>query len=128
MSTPPLPASQSLPELSDAFDRRALEMLYRLGGDKLVVEMVSLFVEQSADRLSAARAGLHASQADAVGSAVHALKSSAGQLGAVRLQRMCAELESAVRESLTGVGERLDAIEAELARASHWLLAEARSK
>ncbi len=102
-------------------------MLHRLGGDKLVGEMVSLFVEQGADRVSAARAGLELRNAEKVRAAAHALKSSAGQLGALRLQRMCAELETAVMQSLAGTSERLDAIEAEFSRASRWLQEEARS-
>ncbi len=127
MAIPPLQASQSALESSDAFDRRALEMLHRLGGDKLVAEMVSLFVQQGAERVSAARAGLQLRNAENVRAAAHALKSSAGQLGAMRLQRMCAELEAAVRQSLVGTNERLDAIEAEFSRASRWLQDEARS-
>ncbi len=102
-------------------------MLHRLGGDKLVAEMVKLFVEQGAERVSAARAGLQLRDADRVRAAVHALKSSAGQLGAVSLQRMCAELEAAVTQSLAGTSERLDVIEAEFSRASRWLQEEARS-
>lgn len=127
MSTPPLQAGQTSLDSGDAFDRRALELLRRLGGEKLVGEMVSLFVAQGAERLSAARAGLQVAEAGSVRAAVHALKSSAGQLGAVRLQRMCAELENAVVQSSAGARERLDAIEAELSRASHWLQEEARS-
>ncbi len=128
MSTRPVQAQEAPVESSDDFDRRALQLLRRVGGSKLVVEMVNLFTTSAPERLATARAGLASSTAESVRASAHALKSSAGQLGALRLQRLCAELESAVKESLTGAGARLDAIEAELARAARWLEKEAPSQ
>ncbi len=128
MSTRPVQTQEAAPEPSGDFDRRALQMLHRVGGNRLVVEMVNLFSASGPERLATARAGLASSNGENVRAAAHALKSSAGQLGALRLQRMCAELESTVKESLTGAGARLDAIEVELARATRWLAQEAPSQ
>jgi HPt (histidine-containing phosphotransfer) domain-containing protein len=56
--------------------------------------MVQLFLEQAPLRLAAARHGLEGGDARAVRDAVHALKSSSGQLGAPRMQALCARIEA----------------------------------
>ena len=68
------------------------------GGDRaFVVELIDLFLEQAAPLLvdlhTAAGAGDHR----AVARIAHTLQSSAGNLGARRLQRLCADAEAALR-------------------------------
>ncbi len=105
-------------------DPVALQRLRRFGGDKLVHELVQLFLQHSPDRLSAARAGLLASNANVVKASLHALKASAGQLGALAVQRLCEEGErEASNERLDRVARMLVPLEDELARARRWLSA-----
>ena len=48
--------------------------------------------------------------------AVHTLKSSSASIGALRLSRLCAEIEAAVRqETLTGLPTLLDDVDREMA-------------
>ena len=82
-----------------ATDRDALTRLERFGGIRLLDEMIGLFLGIAPERLAAAAAGLDQGDAVATENAMHALKSSSAQLGALRLSRL-AEVEVAwvVRE------------------------------
>jgi HPt (histidine-containing phosphotransfer) domain-containing protein len=75
------------------FHPPAIELLRRLGGDKLVRDVIDIFTRNAPPLLTAARAGAEAGDGDAVRRALHALKSSAGQLGAARMQQLCGEGE-----------------------------------
>jgi HPt (histidine-containing phosphotransfer) domain-containing protein len=83
-------------EDSDAtvFHRPALALLYRLGGNKLVGEIIDVFSVSAPMQIAAARAGAESGDSDAIRRALHALKSSAGQLGALRMQQRCEEGEA----------------------------------
>lgn len=84
---PPLPAL--------LLDPVPLQRLRQLGGDSFARKMVTLFLEQTPDRLNAGAAAL--AQADWAGieRCAHALASSAGQLGACQLQQLAARVEQA---------------------------------
>ena len=75
------------------FHRPALELLHRLGGDKLLVDIIDVFTTSAPRLIVAARAGADEGDGDRVRLALHSLKSSAGQLGAARMQRLCGEGE-----------------------------------
>jgi HPt (histidine-containing phosphotransfer) domain-containing protein len=70
-----------------------LAMLRRVGGDKLIRELIDLLLEGTPRKLEAARAALAAGDADCVGRAAHALTSSAGNLGAAEVQQAAYALE-----------------------------------
>lgn len=73
-----------------------LELL-TLGGEgasELIVELVDLYLEDSVVRVNEARDGFQASDAEQVSRAVHALKSSSANMGALELSQLCANLES----------------------------------
>jgi HPt (histidine-containing phosphotransfer) domain-containing protein len=89
------PADQAAP----VFRRPALAMLQRVGGDKLVHDVIDVFTVNAPRLISAARAGANSADAAAVFRALHSLKSSAGQLGAARMQQLCDE-----GEQLAGAG------------------------
>lgn len=74
-------------------DPEAIARLRRFGGDKLLSEMVELFVVGGAERLLAALDGIAVGDTEAVRFALHSLKSSAGLLGAAALQKLCARGE-----------------------------------
>ena len=75
-------------------DVDALQRLERFGGRKLRDELTALFLAEAPTRIEAARRALAAGDAAGVRAAAHSLKSSAGQLGAVRIQRICDGLDS----------------------------------
>ena len=83
-STNPAGSGDTLPTTDDA----SLERLKRFGGGKLLREMIALFCSAAPERISAARAGVEAGDAHATEQAMHSLKSSSAQLGALRMQRL----------------------------------------
>ena len=103
-------------------DPDALTRLERFGGRKLLLEMIALFRKSAPERLAAASAGVTANDASAIEHALHALKSSAAQLGAVRLSRLCEQGETIARAGApAALGELLDACRSELAAVDGWL-------
>lgn len=78
--------------MSDAtLDRAALERLRRLGGERLLREMVQLFLQLGPERMASATSG----SLEAAERACHSLKSSAGNLGAHALQAAAGGAEDA---------------------------------
>ena len=103
-------------------DPASLERLTRFGGGKLLGEMISLFINAAPERISAARAGLDATDASAIETALHSLKSSSAQLGAMQMQRLCARGERlAHTASLDGVARIVQDLEEEFPRVQIWL-------
>jgi HPt (histidine-containing phosphotransfer) domain-containing protein len=70
-----------------------LGQLRRLGGDKLIAELIDLFFKTTPQRLEAIRAAVEGGDPAAAARAAHSLTSSAGNLGAVALQQLAAALE-----------------------------------
>jgi len=95
-------------------DPEAFVRLREWGGDVLLGKMVALFRENGPQRMEEIERGLEEGNASRVEHGAHALKSSAGNLGAERLRRLCQLVEDA------GEGGRVDD-----ARALHPLLREA---
>ena len=92
----------------DPIDAR-LEQLRRLGGDKLVADLIDLFGELAPQRLAAVRAGLAAGDAAAVALAAHSLTSSAGNLGLAEMQALAADLERCREDDARpGLARRLE--------------------
>jgi HPt (histidine-containing phosphotransfer) domain-containing protein len=114
---------QSAPDAGTAeLDRSALERLYRFGGAPLLDEMIRLFVAALPERLAAARAAIAGDDNGAVERALHALKSSAAQLGAMRLHHLSAAGEQTAREGpRSALAPLLEELERESARVSDWL-------
>jgi HPt (histidine-containing phosphotransfer) domain-containing protein len=79
-------------------DPKALDRLREWGGDKLLFEMVRLFLENAPQRMEQIRRGAgDGSLADGERGA-HSLKSSAANLGAERVRTLTAEAERAASE------------------------------
>jgi HPt (histidine-containing phosphotransfer) domain-containing protein len=77
-------------------DRDVIDSLRQLNQDgepDLVAEVFTLFLHDAPQRLAAIEAALKARDAVALQRAAHALKGAAANVGAVRLQRLCRELE-----------------------------------
>lgn len=103
-------------------DPEALERLRRFGGARLLGDMITLFLEAMPQRLAAARSGLVRGDAHAVEHELHALKSSAAQLGALRMNRLSQEGERlAMLGTLDAAPDILDQLDAEMPRVREWL-------
>jgi len=100
-------------------DEAALQRLRDLdpAGKNHLLDRVLRAFESSVSRLGAQL--LDARQKNdmqSVRHAVHTLKSSSASIGALRLSRLCAEIETAVRqEAFTGLPTLLDDVDRELA-------------
>ncbi len=78
----------------DPMDAR-LAMLRRVGGDKLIDELIELLLESTPPKLATARRALEQGDTDQVSRAAHSLSSSAGNLGAHDMQQAAYALEHA---------------------------------
>jgi two-component system, sensor histidine kinase and response regulator len=100
-----------MPTTDSAVDRRTLERLTRLGGASFVADMVGIFTTQVPLRLDAIQEATVSGILDDARRHAHSLVSTAGNLGAHRLQRLAAEIESAASSgdatALTALVSRL---------------------
>ena len=76
----------------------ALERLEEWGGADLVQKMVSLFLENSPERLEQIRAAFADDPGSLPERGSHSLKSSAANVGAVQVREVCALIEHASSE------------------------------
>ena len=112
----------SAPDAPAALDPEALARLRRFGGDKLLHEMIALYLDAAPDRLASARAAWKSGDVMEAELALHSLKSSSAQLGAARLSRLSDQGELITRAgSLEGIGGIVEEMEDELGRVTAWL-------
>jgi HPt (histidine-containing phosphotransfer) domain-containing protein len=105
-----------------ATDQSALDRLKRFGGPKLLGEMIALFLVAAPERIEAARTAGAGGDVEGAERALHSLKSSAAQLGAMRMQRISEQGEHRARAgSLDGLAPLIEELEQELARVKDWL-------
>jgi len=96
----------------NSFDPAAIERLCRLGGNKFAVEMIELFFGYGGKKLAAARESQQSGSLAALAEAAHPLKSSAGNVGAVRVQTLAAQVEqSAMEQKAALAGSQLAELE-----------------
>lgn len=93
------------------WDEAAFAQLRRLGGQEYLEKVVCVFLEHTPQRMGAVRAGQSANDIEAIRQAAHALKSSAGVVGARRLRELCESIEGLV---LAKHGEQLPPLLREL--------------
>ena len=79
-----------------ALDADVISSLRELGGDdpSVFVELVALFLEDTPPRIAALEAAVASGSAADLEAAAHALKSSCGNLGALRLAALFKDLEA----------------------------------
>lgn len=121
--TPELPDGRDAPPADlPVTDPAALDRLKRFGGDKLLGEMITLFLAAAPERIAAARTGTQGGDAPATELALHSLKSSSAQLGAMRMQRICEQGEQLARVGdLAIIGSLVQELEEEFVRVNAWL-------
>ena len=78
---------------SPIIDRGAIERLRVWGGETLPVRMIDIFLDHSPERMIQIREGIAEEDAGEVETGAHSLKSSAGNVGASRLQALCQAAE-----------------------------------
>lgn len=90
-------------------DGTAVDRLRRIGGADLVRRMIELYLASAPERVDALTQAAAADDVPRVERAAHMMKSSAGNLGAVRLQRTAEALEVVAAEGRIDAGlvERL---------------------
>lgn len=89
------------PENDDQpIDQTVIDDLRGLGGDdgEFFREIAGLYFEDSALRIAAIEAAVTSGNAMALADAAHALKSSSGNIGAIRVHALSAKLEQIGRE------------------------------
>jgi HPt (histidine-containing phosphotransfer) domain-containing protein len=84
--------------MAEWFDATVVPELRRMIGARSVREILSLFFENAPRRIEAVRAGLAEGDLDRVAFELHALKSSAGMLGALELQELAEPMERLARK------------------------------
>jgi HPt (histidine-containing phosphotransfer) domain-containing protein len=116
--------------MADAVDRTHLDQLAARFGAPFVARLIDLFLAQGRERVAAAEQAAAAGDAAGVAAAAHALKSSAGNVGAAALGERAAEIEraaggdetpaplgpmvAALGAEFTAVCERLQTLRAEI--------------
>jgi HPt (histidine-containing phosphotransfer) domain-containing protein len=110
---------------SHPINAAAIERLFKLGGQKFTLEMIGLFASYGGKKLAEARQAQQSGNLAALAEAAHPLKSSAGNVGAVRVQELAAQVEASARESKAELaGAQLDELERAFAEAVAFLEAE----
>jgi len=119
--------SQPRPDPDNTIEA-AVERLRGLGGNAFVAEMINLFLEYAQTKIAEARKANSVGDRTGVAKAIHPLRSSAGNVGAVRVQELAARLETAAgTEPITELTRLLNELEAGFAEIKPALEAE-RSK
>ncbi len=85
----------------------ALQRLHRLGDNAFVIKMIDLFIEYAGTKVAEACAAQAAGDLEGVQRAVHPIKSSAGNVGACRVQELAQRIEDLAQH---GPSERLAAM------------------
>jgi HPt (histidine-containing phosphotransfer) domain-containing protein len=75
-------------------DEAALVKLRRIGGSDLVRRLIELYLSNVEDRIGMLTRGVAEGDASQVELAAHTMKSSAGNVGAIRLQQTAEALEA----------------------------------
>jgi HPt (histidine-containing phosphotransfer) domain-containing protein len=122
---PPAPAADGPPTL----DERVLEGLRALGGPDdptFFSDLVAQFVQHADGALPALRAAAAKGDARGVETLAHGLKGSSGNMGAMRMHRLCGDLQGmGTAGGLGRAAPSIDALEAEYALVRARLLAAA---
>ena len=99
-------------------DPAAIERLLKLGGPKFTLGMIDLFGSYGGKKVAEARQAQQSGNLTALADAAHPLESSAGNVGAVRVQELAAQVEASAREQQAGAaGDQLKELERAFAEA-----------
>lgn len=119
----PLP---SRPEMNDSPPVQAddFDALLELLDEQTMRDVVALFVASAPTRLVSAREGLATGDTARAATAFHTLRSGCGQLGARRLEELCATGERLAKHGdVAAAGDRLREVRVEYDRCLEWFRA-----
>ncbi|TAL50916.1 MAG: response regulator [Methylovulum sp.] len=80
------------------FDPAPLNLLYHMGGETLVSNVLELFRRNAAQQIDKLREGLLKQNSDTVSQAAHSLKSAAANIGGLYLAELARDIEQAARD------------------------------
>lgn len=107
------------PDTPPVLDPETVRNVRSLGGEddpQFFAELVETFAADAPERVAAIRAALEVSDAETARNAAHALKSSAGSLGAIAVQVLAQEVEHmAQRREMERAREAVARLESALA-------------
>lgn len=113
------------PAISEAEFQALVEMV---GSDmpEVLVDLLDTYLVESAGLVGAIREGYNAGNFESMLRPAHSLKSSSASIGAMRLSKLCADLEDFLRGNLfeLDVPRQVEQIEREFDRAQAELVAE----
>lgn len=113
------------PAISEAEFQALVEMV---GSDmpEVLVDLLDTYLVESAGLVSAIREGYNAGNFESMLRPAHSLKSSSASIGAMRLSKLCADLEGFLRGNLLelDVPRQVEQIESEFDRAQAELVVE----
>jgi CheY-like chemotaxis protein/HPt (histidine-containing phosphotransfer) domain-containing protein len=102
------------PPKAPALETGALDRMRKLGGDSFAAEMIGIFLEYTAQKLAQGLQAHAAGDLAGVQNAMHPIKSSAGNVGAVQIQALAARIEDLAGKRQ---GDSLGALLAEINQA-----------
>jgi len=85
-----------------AWDPAAVDRLCRLGGNSFAAKMLGLFLSYGGVKVAEAEAARQSGNLAGLAAAAHALKSSAGNVGALRVQQLAAQAEESANAARAG--------------------------
>lgn len=100
---------------NDVVDPAACDRLVRIGGAKLAIQMIELFLLHGPERIRKVEEGYASQDLREVEQGAHSMKSSAGNLGATRMQASANRVETLAED---GGSDKLGA-EVEMLRAEY---------
>jgi CheY-like chemotaxis protein/HPt (histidine-containing phosphotransfer) domain-containing protein len=103
------PAAEAKPPAVPEAD--AIDRLRRLGGDSFVADMIGLFLDYAAQKIAEGQRAQAAGDLPALQNAMHPIKSSAGNVGAIGVQALAAQIEDLAKQ---GQGEAVGLLLTEL--------------
>lgn len=97
-----------------SLDPEALSRLHKLGGRDLAGKIVAIFLGAAPQKMQEASQGLDQGDLEVVERAVHSMRSSAGNVGALRLSELAEQVEDRAEAGQgDGLGGLLEQMQAE---------------
>lgn len=100
------PGNLSPPDTA-RFNPAPLNLLYHMGGDALVGNVLELFRRNAAQQIDKLQEGLLKQNSDTVSQAAHSLKSAAANIGGLYLAELARDIEQAARDGSLAFDEHL---------------------
>lgn len=102
-------------------DRATFEELKQMSGADFIGELIDAFLDDAPNMISQMEAAQAAGDAESFRRNAHSLKSNANTFGAMELGALARELEYMGRENNLDIGNRLETLKEEYARAAEEL-------